>query len=157
MGDRLRVYALDPRRTTSEARSMTPSDVVHRLIEIEVETAHGLGLEITAHGSCMNALRAYLESCKRCSPTIEGKISVPDPALQAVFKTLCKRYGIPVYRRPRQRETTLRVTGPESFINDVLSEMFQKMANVFDEFFVAQTIEILQPFSALSEPEEKAP
>ena len=108
----------------NEARSMTPADVVHRLAEVEVETVRGLGLEVSAYRSCAAALRAYLASCQQRSPTIEAKISLPDPALQTVFEALCARYGLPVYRKARQRKTTFTVAGPGPFIHDVLNVMF---------------------------------
>lgn len=104
---------------------MTPADVVHRLFEIEVETVRGLGLDVSAYPSCVAAVRAYLASCQQRSPTVEAKISLPDPALQGVFEALCARYDIPVYRRPRQRKTTFTVAGPGPFVHHVLSVMFQ--------------------------------
>ena len=91
------------RFVANEARSMTPTDVVHRLAGVEVETVRGLGLEVSAYPSCAAALRAYLASCQQRSPTIEAQISLPDPALQTAFEALCARYGIPVYQKARQR------------------------------------------------------
>ena len=136
---------------------MRPADVVHRLAEIEAEAVRGLGLDVSAYASCASALRAYLASCRQRSPTIEAKISLPDPALQTVFEALCGRYGLPVYRKPRQRKTTFTVAGPGPFVHDVLNVMFQQMADAFDELFIAQTEEILRSFAAVGVPNKPAP
>lgn len=79
---------------------------------------------------------------------MEARISLPDPMIHSVFETLCERYGLPVYRKPRQRQTTLTVAGPKPFVHDVLGAIFQKMADAFDELFVSQTEAILESFTA---------
>lgn len=148
---------VDPGFVAYEAPSMTPVDVVHRLAEVEAEVVRGLGVELLAYPSCAAALCAYLASCQQRSPTIEAKISIPDPALQTVFEALCARYGLPVYRKPRQRKTTFTVSGPAPFIHDVLNVMFQQMADAFDALFIAQTEEILRSFAAIGIPNKPAP
>ena len=117
----------------------------------------GLSLQVSAYPSCAAALRAYLASCQQRSPTIEAKISLPDPALQTVFEALCARYGLPVYRKARQRKTTFTVAGPGPFIHDVLNVMFQQMADAFDELFLAQTKEVLRSFADVGAPNKPAP
>ncbi len=127
---------------------MSPEDVARRLIEIEEETARGLGMDVSTSRPAASALRDYLAAYRAREPTVEAKISLPDPMLQEVFEGLCARYGIPVYRKPRQRKTTFTVAGPKPFVHDVLGAMFQKMADAFDELFIAQTASILESFAA---------
>lgn len=110
-------------------------------IEVEVARAHGLDLSAT---SPARALRMYLVELEKTEETIEGKLSVHGASFQALLMGLGDRYGVPVYRRPRQRDTTLMLRGPRTFVHEVIGVMFQQMSNAFDAWFLDETQDLLQ-------------
>ncbi len=127
---------------------MKPADISGRLADIERAMAMRLGLDLSTAPSPARAFREFLVACERVEPTIEAKLCVPDPALHAVFHALCDRYGIPAYRKPRQRRSTISMSGPGTFLHKVIEPMFQEMSEVFDDWFVKQTEVTLREFEA---------
>ena len=57
-------------------------------------------------------LKAKLEEACRRDPAVEMKFSLPDQWSVRLFIALCRRYGIPPFRYPRQRSTTIMVRAP---------------------------------------------
>jgi hypothetical protein len=53
-------------------------------------------------------------------PDIVIVYSLPDPWKRKLFLALCRRYGREPFRRPRQRESTVLVRAPHSFLQDTL-------------------------------------
>ena len=135
-----------PGRATVAA--MNPADISGRLADIERATAIRLGLDISTAPTPARAFREFLGACERVEPTIEAKISVQDPALHAVFHALCGRYGVPAYRKPRQRWSTITMSGPSTFLHKVIEPMFQEMSVVLGKWFLGQTTVILGEFEA---------
>ena len=119
--------------------------MVTRLTAIEVEIARAHGLDLTS-SSATRALREHFLRLARSEPTIEARVTVHGPALQALLVGLGERYGVPVYRRPRQRATTLMLFGPSTFVHEVIGPMFQQMGDVLDAWFLDQTQDVLQGF-----------
>ncbi len=78
---------------------MTPSDVVRRLVEIEEDAAHRLGMEVSASRPAVSALREYLVACRERGPTVEAKISLPDPMLHSAAVSQDIRDGNVVRRQ----------------------------------------------------------
>jgi len=126
-------------------------DIVARLDAIEVDIARAQRLDLS-NSSATRALRQHLVRLATTEPTIEARVSVHGPALQALLVGLGERYGVPVYRRPRQRETTLMLSGPRTFVHDVIGPMFQKMGDTLDAWFLDQTQAVLQRFDESVEP-----
>lgn len=79
---------------------------------------------------------------------VETAVSLPDPVLQRVFLALCSRYGVEVYRKPRQRGGNVTVRAPRAFVKDALGPMFQEAGEVFQDWYVDQTESVLQMFAS---------
>ena len=122
---------------------MTPEEMAAQLAAIEVEVARAHGLDLSGTSATL-ALRMYLVRLEQTEETIEGKLSVHGASFQALLMGLGDRYGVPVYRRPRQRGTTLMLRGPRTFVHEVIGVMFQQMTHAFDAWFLDQTQEVLQ-------------
>jgi hypothetical protein len=95
-------------------------------------------------------LRGALEKARAEEPEIETKCSLADPSLQFVFVTLCERYGIDVYRTPKQRKTSVTIRGPRSFIQGVLWPMATEMMRLLDSWMADQTQAIVGTWEARS-------
>lgn len=123
---------------------MLSEEIVTRLAAIELEVARAHGLAPSAGSSGRSALRWYLGRLAQGEATVEARVTVHGPALQALLVELGKRYGVPVYRRPRQRATTLMLSGPRTFIHEVMGSVFQQMSDALDAWFLDQTQDVLQ-------------
>lgn len=53
-------------------------------------------------------------------PDVELYYSLPDPWERMLFVALCRRYGLKPFRRYRQRESTVVLRAPESFLRRTL-------------------------------------
>ncbi len=125
--------------------AVVPEEIGARLaaMEIDVARAHRLDLSST---SATRALREHFVRLATSEPTIEARVSVHGPALQALLVTLGERYGALVYRRPRQRDTTLMLSGPRTFVHEVIGPMLQQMSDVLDAWFLDRTQAALRSF-----------
>lgn len=65
---------------------------------------------------------------------IDAKFSLDDPWTRRVLIALAKRYGLRAYRLPRQRRLTVVITGPESFIRDILMPEYNEMAQMLYDY-----------------------
>ena len=69
-----------------------------------------------------------------------------DPYMRAFFMTLCRRYGLEPYRKPRQRRTTLMLEAPESFLQDVFWPLYQKCTAIMQAALAGWYYEITHEF-----------
>jgi len=124
-------------------RVVVAEEVVARFAAIEVKVAGAHGLDLSS-SPAVQVLREYLLRLARSEPRIEARVTVHGPALQALLVGLGERYGVPVYRRPRQRATTLMLSGPRTFVHEVIGPMFQQMGDVLDAWFLDQAQDVLK-------------
>lgn len=106
--------------------------------------ARAQGLDLSGRGSVVQALRAYRAPLELSEPKIEARVTVHGPATQALLVGLGERFEVPVYRRPRQRATTLMLLGPRTFVHEVIGPMFQQMSDALDAWFLDQAQDVLQ-------------
>lgn len=78
-------------------------------------------------GTPLEHLRARLEALKQQNPSTEIQFSIPDVWSRRLFAALCRRYGLQPYRYSRQKRTTVVVTLPRRFVDDVLWPAFQQL------------------------------
>ncbi|NJO56030.1 MAG: hypothetical protein HC834_06325 [Rhodospirillales bacterium] len=127
---------------------MRPEEVVGRLVVIEARTADRLGFPRVGGRSEADGIRAFREREERQVGVVETAVSLPDPVTQRVFLALCARYGVEVYRKPRQRSGNVTVRAPHAFVKDALGPMFQEAADVFQDWYVDQTEAVLEMFAS---------
>ncbi|MBN1606473.1 MAG: hypothetical protein JW940_07555 [Polyangiaceae bacterium] len=77
--------------------------------------------------------RAELARWREREPDKKHALSVHTAATQHLLALMCSRYGLHVYRAPRQRSTTICVDAPEGFVRTVLWPPFNSMALVLEE------------------------
>jgi len=70
---------------------------------------------------------------RKSEPDVEVRMSVPTLATQRVLIAVCKRFGLRLYRRPRQKQSTMCVQAPAGFMEKVLHPLLQGMAEVVEE------------------------
>jgi hypothetical protein len=91
--------------------------------------------------------RAQLARWREREPDVEARLSVPTPSSQQVLLVVCRRFGLRLYRLPRQRSSTMCVQVPPGFLREVLHPVLQGMAEVVEEAAHRQTIDILERWS----------
>ena len=77
--------------------------------------------------------RAELRRWREREPDKKHALSVPTAATQHLLALICSRYGLRVYRAPRQRSTTICVDAPIGFVREVLWPPFNSMVQVLEE------------------------
>ena len=129
-------------------RPVVPEEIVKQLAAVEAEMARARGLDRSGGDSVTQTLRAYRVRLELSEAKIEARVTVHGPAMQALLVALGERFGVPVYRRPRQRATTLLLSGPPTFVHEVIGPMFQQMSDALDAWFLEQTQDVLQRLKA---------
>jgi hypothetical protein len=118
------------------------SVLVDKLAEIESKHAAGKIGE-----GAIEAIRRQLGERRAREGDIEYRCSVADPSMQRVFVVVCERYGIEPYRVPRQRQSTISIRAPRSFIQEILWPLFEEMARLVEEWLYEKTSELMRAWS----------
>ena len=74
----------------------------------------------------------------------EMRFMLPDPWKRRLFLALCRRYGLEPYRYARQRQTTLLVKAPRSFVDKTLWPEYLQICEVLDEYLSEITERIIR-------------
>jgi hypothetical protein len=136
----------DSGREARQDVAVGPTDIIRLLEQIERETAVKLGLDLVANSTPATALREYVAACERVGPTVEMKVALPTAHSEGLLHALAERYGLPAYRRPRQKYTSVTVSGPERALREAFAPMLQEMSSALDRWFMMQTQEVLHEF-----------
>jgi hypothetical protein len=82
---------------------------------------------------------------------------LPDPWKRRAFLAFCRRYGLGPYRYPRQRDSTILVRAPKSFINQTLWPEFLEISRALEKHLHEATERIIREevFSNADEAEEQ--
>lgn len=137
---------VDSRGRGEHDRVVTSDEVLSRMLAVERQVAERLGFPVIEGRSAVEGIRLFLEREARQMGEVEAPVSLPDPGIQRVFLALCGRYGVTVYKRPRQRGGNVTVRAPRTFIKDGLEPLFQGMGDVFRDWYIAQTEAVLARF-----------
>lgn len=91
--------------------------------------------------------RAQLARWRDRERDIEVRLSIPTPASQLVLISVCKRYGLRLYRLPRQHRSTMCVQARSGFIHEVLHPLLSGMAQIFEEAAHQTTLRVIDRWS----------
>lgn len=91
--------------------------------------------------------RVQLASWREREPNVEVRMSVPTPATQVVLLAVCERYGLQLYKRPRQHRSSVCVQAPERFMDEVLHPLLEDMAQIVEEAALRTTEQIIKGWS----------
>ncbi len=114
--------------------------------------------ERDAAAAATNRILAALKSAQQSERTIEMQFALPDRWSRRLFTALCRRYGLRPYRYPRQRQSTVVLRAPESFIKNTLWPEFIEIKDALDGYLNEATERIIREevFGNSQEPEERA-
>lgn len=70
--------------------------------------------------------------------------SMPDQWSRQLFLGLCRRYGLKPYRYRRQRYTTVMVSVPRSFVDEVLWPEFDQLHQALKSYLNEVTLKVIR-------------
>lgn len=100
--------------------------------------------ERAAAGAAAERIRDRLRTAERSEPPIEMRFSLPDPWSRQLFIALARRYGLRPYRYRRQRRTTLMLTAPQGFLDQILWPEFVQINVALTEYLADITEKIIR-------------
>ncbi len=119
----------------------------------------GTAGEKLAAEAALARVRARLSELQDQDPPVEMQFSMPDQWSRRLFLALSRRYGLRPYRYPRQRQTTVMLRVPQSFVNQVLLPEFQELNQALLHYLNEATLRIIREevFADASEAVEEPP
>jgi hypothetical protein len=89
--------------------------------------------ERAATGAGAARIRARPHQSERSERPVEMRFSLPDPWSRQLFIALARRYGLRPYRYRRQRRTTIMLTVPQGFLDQILWPEFVQIDEALTE------------------------
>src|ERR1700733_1956400 len=113
--------------------------------------------ERDAAAAALNRVRAALSAAEEIERTVEMNFRLPDRWSRRLFLALCRRYGLRPYRDPRQRQSTIVLRAPASFINKTLWPEYLEISRALEDYLNEATERIIREevFGDAAEPEER--
>ena len=125
---------------------MTPEEQLReklRKIRALYEGAKTAG-ERQAAAAAIERLRKALAEMENVERAIEMQFTLPDRWQRRLFTALCRRYGLEPFRYKRQRNTTVMVRAPRSFIEGTLWPEYLDIKDALDEYLLEATDRIIR-------------
>jgi hypothetical protein len=124
---------------------VTAEEVAQRLRDLEVQAALRMGVfDPSGAVSPARALRELRERLERHEGVAEVRLALGASAgLHVVFHSLCRRYGVDVFRAPRQKLGSVALRQPASFIDGVLSPITQGLVHVIEAWFMEHARDVV--------------
>ena len=100
--------------------------------------------EKAAAGAAAERIRLQLKDAGSREADVEFKFSLPDPWSRQLFTALCRRYGLRPFRYARQKQQTLVVKAPPSFVNRTLWPEFQQLDAALAAYLMEITDKVIR-------------
>ena len=123
-------------------------------IEALFAGTHSAG-EREAAGLALDRLLARLREEQERDQVVEHKFTGFTPYSKVLFMALLRRYGLEPFRYYRQRQSTIMVSGPRNFINNVIWPEFNELNTVLREHLSDITEKIITQYIHPSVEDEK--
>jgi hypothetical protein len=104
----------------------------------------GTAGERSAAEAALHRIRAKLDELGKKETATEMQFSMPDNWSRSLFLALCRRYGLKPYRRYRQRYTTVLVSAPRRFIDEVLWPEFKELNAELQKYLHEVTLRVIR-------------
>jgi hypothetical protein len=100
--------------------------------------------ERAAAGAAAERIRDRLRKAEQSERPIEMRFSLPDPWSRQLFIALARRYGLHPYRYRRQRRTTIMLSVPQGFLNQILWPEFVQINKALTDYLADITEKIIR-------------
>ena len=95
--------------------------------------------EREAAAQARERIRARLRDQQQTDPPVEYTFPLRDQWSRTLLIALMRRYGIPPYRYPRQRHTTVMARAPRRFVDETLWPEFRELNQTLAAFLAQVT------------------
>lgn len=107
---------------------MKEHDLREKLKKIEaLFSSTNISGEKYAAAEAIKRIKEKLTKFEKEESALEYRFSLPDRWSRQLFIALCRRYGLKPYRHYGQRQSSIMLKAPKTFINDILSPEFQAL------------------------------
>ena len=125
-------------------------DILEKLRKIEALYAGAATPgERQAAEAARDRIRRKLQETERAQRPEEWRFSLDNPWSRRLLIALARRYGLTPYRRHGQRRTTVMVSAPRAFVEDILIPEFEECNAVLLQHLEFVATEVIE--QALSE------
>ncbi|HEV3197965.1 MAG TPA: hypothetical protein VGZ73_08660 [Bryobacteraceae bacterium] len=100
--------------------------------------------ERSAAAAAIERVKKAMAGFRQTEQPAEMQFSMADLWQRRLFMALCRRYGLEPYRYRRQRQTTVLVRAPKSFINKTLWPEYLELRDALDEYLNEATERIIR-------------
>ena len=114
-----------------------------RKIEALFAGAGTVGEKLAAEAA-RERVRARLAELERSDQPIQTQFSLPDRWARQLFLALCRRYGLKPFRLHRQRVTTVMLSVPKPFVDQVLWPEFQELNAALMQYLNEVTTRVIR-------------
>jgi hypothetical protein len=100
--------------------------------------------ERSAAAAAFERVRRALDGLARTEPLAEYQFKLPDLWQRRLFWALCRRYGLEPFRYKRQRQTTVMVRAPKTFVDRTLWPEYRQLRDALNRYLNEATDRIIQ-------------
>jgi len=97
-----------------------------------------------AAAAAIERVKQALAALAQTEPSVEMHYRFSDLWHKQLFLALCRRYGLHTFRYPRQRQTTVVVRAPATFLNRTLWPEYVALQRAMDDHFRRTTERIIR-------------
>jgi hypothetical protein len=100
--------------------------------------------ERDAAAAAIQRIRQSLASTPKTEPLREVQFTLTDRWQRRLFTALCRRYGLEPFRYKRQRQTTVMLRVPRTFLDETLWPEYMQLREALDVYLNAATERIIR-------------
>jgi hypothetical protein len=100
--------------------------------------------ERSAAAAAIERVKKALAGMAHTEPISELQFMLPDLWQRRLFTALCRRYGLEPFRYKRQRQTTVVVRAPKTFVDRTLWPEYQQLREALNHYLTEATERIIR-------------
>jgi len=100
--------------------------------------------ERSAAAAAIERVKKAIAAIAYTEPLSEYQFRLPDLWQRRLFWALCRRYGLEPFRYKRQRQTTVMVRAPKTFVNRTLWPEYRQLKEALNRYLDEATDRIIR-------------
>jgi hypothetical protein len=100
--------------------------------------------ERSAAAAAIERVKKAIAAIAQSEPLAEYQFKLPDLWQRRLFWALCRRYGLEPFRYKRQRQTTVMVRAPKTFVDRTLWPEYRQLRDALNRYLNEATDQIIR-------------
>jgi tRNA nucleotidyltransferase (CCA-adding enzyme) len=100
--------------------------------------------ERSAAAAAIERVKRAIAAIAQTEPLSEFQFKLPDLWQRRLFWALCRRYGLEPFRYKRQRQTTVMVRAPKTFVDRTLWPEYRQLRDALNRYLNEATDQIIR-------------